>query len=53
MQDATPDVENALEVSYIEDMAFGECTPQRYRAVTERMPAAMQATMASIHPNWG
>ena len=46
---AAPDVENALEVSYIEDLALGECTPQRYRAVKGRMPAKLRADMARIH----
>lgn len=52
MREAAPDVENALGISYIEDLALGECTPQRYRAVKERMPAMLRAEMASIHPNW-
>lgn len=49
---AAPDVENALAVSYIEDLALGDCTPQRYCAVKERMPPRMRTEMASIHPNW-
>ena len=52
LSQATPDVENALGVSYIEDLALGECTPQRFRAVKERMPAKLRAVMARIHPNW-
>jgi hypothetical protein len=52
MNDAAPDVENALGVSYIEDLALGECTPQRYRAVKERMPPKLRAEMAAIHKNW-
>ena len=35
-----------------ETLALGECTPQRYRAVKERMPAKLRAEMADIHPNW-
>ena len=50
--EAAPDVENALGVSYIEDLAFGECTPQRYRAVKERMPAKLRVDMVRLHPNW-
>lgn len=49
---AAPDVENALAVSYIEDLALGECTPQRYRAVKERMSARLRAEMVDINPNW-
>ncbi len=52
LRDATSDVENALRVSYIEDLALGECSPGRYRAVRERMSAKLQAEMADIHENW-
>lgn len=52
LKDAAPDVENALRVSYVEDLALGECTPQRHRAVKECMPPEMRADMASIHDNW-
>ena len=49
---AAPDVANVLAISYIEDLALGERTPQRYRAVKERMPPKMRAELASIHPAW-
>jgi hypothetical protein len=52
LREAAPDVENALSVSYIEDLALGECTPKRYRAVKERMPAKLRAEMSGLHPNW-
>jgi len=52
LRDAAPDVDNALGVSYLEDLALGECTPQRYRAVKERMPSLMRAEMVAIHANW-
>ena len=52
LRDAAPDVENALAVSYIEDLALGGCTPLRYRAVKERMPPKLRAEMTSIHPVW-
>jgi hypothetical protein len=52
LRDAAPDVVNALSVSYLEDLALGECTPQRYGAVKERMPAKLRGAMAGIHPNW-
>ncbi len=38
MRDAAPEVENALSVSHLGDLALGECTSKRYRAVRERMP---------------
>jgi hypothetical protein len=52
MRDAVSAVENALAVSSMEDLALGGCTPQRYRAVKERMPAELRAEMARIHSNW-
>lgn len=52
LREVTADVENALRVSYIEDRALGECTPQRFRAVKERMPAKLRAEIARTHPNW-
>jgi hypothetical protein len=51
-REASPDVENALGVSYVEDLALGVCTPERYRAVKERMPATLREEMAGIHRNW-
>lgn len=39
---ANPDVENALEVSFLEDLALGECTPARRKAVKERMPWSLR-----------
>jgi hypothetical protein len=39
---ACPELRNALEVSYLEDLALGECTPARHRAVKERMPHALR-----------
>ncbi len=35
---AGPELRNALEVSYLEDLALGEWTPARHRAVEDRMP---------------
>lgn len=52
MHDADPEVENALGVSYLEELALGECTPERYRAVKERMPAKLRAEMAGIQKCW-
>ena len=52
MRDAGSEVENALSVSYLEDLALGECTPERYRAVKERMPAKMREEMVGIHTIW-
>ncbi len=49
---AGPDLRNALEVSYLEDLAFGECTPARHRAVKERMPQALRQVLIGYHPQW-
>jgi hypothetical protein len=50
--EADPELANAIEVSYLEDLALGECTPQRYRAVKERMPEALRKVLLSHHSNW-
>jgi hypothetical protein len=49
---ACPELRNALEVSYLEDLALGECTLARHRAVAERMPKALRAVLIGHHPNW-
>ena len=52
LRDAGPDLFNALEVSYLEDFALGECTPKRYEAVKQRMPKSLRAALISRHANW-
>ena len=52
LQNASPDVDNALRISYLEDLALGDCTSNRHRAVKERMPARMRAELIRIHSNW-
>jgi hypothetical protein len=49
---ADPALHNALEVSYLEDLALGECTPGRYRAVKKRMPQSLRQILVRHHPNW-
>jgi hypothetical protein len=49
---ADPDLRNALEISYLADFAFGECTPARHRAVKERMPRAMRTVLIQHHEQW-
>ena len=46
------DLRNALEVSYLEDMALGEFTPTRHRAIRERMPRELRAVLVEHHANW-
>jgi len=52
LPNAGPELLNALEVSYLEDFALGECTPERYRAVKERMPKSLRKVLVSHHANW-
>jgi hypothetical protein len=49
---ADPELRNALEVSYLEDLALGQCTPQRYEAVRERMPTTLRQILISHHDQW-
>jgi hypothetical protein len=49
LADASPEVDNALGVSYVEDLALGECTPARHRAVKERMPKNLRDEMIGIN----
>jgi len=49
---AGPELLNALEVSYLEDFALGECTPDRYRAVKERMPKSLRKILVRHHASW-
>lgn len=52
LRNAGPELLNALEVSYLEDFALGECTPQRHHAVQERIPKSLRMVLASHHPCW-
>jgi hypothetical protein len=49
---AGPELRNALEVSYLEDLALGECTPARHAAVKERMPQALRDILINHHRQW-
>jgi hypothetical protein len=44
---ATPEVENAIDVSYLESLAFSEWTEGRYRAL-KRMPGALRKVLLEI-----
>jgi hypothetical protein len=46
-QNATPEVENAIDVSYIEYLAFSEVTDTRLRAM-RRMPEGIRAVLLEI-----
>lgn len=49
---ADPALENALEISYLEDLALGEHTPERYRIVKERMPLQLRERMIVASEFW-
>jgi hypothetical protein len=49
---ATADLENAIDISYVEEIALSEATPQRYAAVRERMPPEMRAKLIAMHDQW-
>ena len=49
---AGPALSNALEVSYLEDLALGEFTPARHRAVRERTPRELRAVLISHRSHW-
>ena len=52
LEDAGPELQNALEVSYLTDLAFGEHMPQRHRIVKERMPPALRQRLIEAHEWW-
>jgi hypothetical protein len=49
---ADPELRNALEVSYLEDLALGECTPLRYQAIKERMSRPLREILIAHHQQW-
>jgi hypothetical protein len=49
---AGPELRNALEVSYLEDLALGGCSPARYQAVKERMPKTLRQILIAHHKQW-
>jgi hypothetical protein len=46
-ENATPEVENAIDVSYVEYLAFSEVTDNRHQAM-KRMPKAIRAVLLEI-----
>lgn len=52
LQDAGPELRNALDVSYLEDLALWKCTPARHHAVKERMPKSLRETLIRYHEQW-
>jgi hypothetical protein len=49
---ASPELRNALEVSYLEDLALGEFNAARHQAVRERMPRELREILIQHHAHW-
>jgi hypothetical protein len=49
---ADPEVENAIEVSFLEDFAIGEWTGARYEAVKTRCPEPLRSKLAAYDSRW-
>lgn len=52
LPDAGPELANALEISYLEDLAVGQHTPQRHRIVKDRMPPGLRRRLIAFHEWW-
>jgi hypothetical protein len=50
--EADSDVRNAIEVSFLEDFAFGEFTQARHEAVRSRMPRHLRDILIGIDEKW-
>lgn len=49
---AGPELRNALEISYLEDLAFGEWTPARHAAIKARMPRHLREILIGHRKEW-
>lgn len=49
---ATPELENAILISFLEDFALGEVTRGRYEATRERMPDRLRKIVVETSDNW-
>jgi hypothetical protein len=52
LPDADVAVQNAIEVSFIEDLALGEHTEARQRAIRDRASKTIRAKMRNINGFW-
>jgi len=52
LDEADPDLRNAIEVSFLEDFALGEFTRARHEAVRSRMPRRLREILVRIDPKW-
>ena len=51
-EDADPALANAIDVSFLEDFALGQCTEVRRRAIRERMPARLREQILAANERW-
>jgi hypothetical protein len=49
---ADDELRNALEVSYLEDLALGGWTAERHRIIRQRMPRVLREELIRIAPQW-
>jgi hypothetical protein len=52
LADAGPELENALAVSFIEDFALGEFTPEERKQIVSRTPRSIVEQLRQIHHYW-
>lgn len=52
LAEADPQLRNALEISYVEDLALGDFSPERHAAVKSRMPRSSRALVIEYNPRW-
>jgi hypothetical protein len=52
LSSADPELDNALRVSYLIDLALGKHTPEWYRVVKERMPKILHDQMVLASDYW-
>lgn len=52
LQNAGPELQNAIEVSFVEDFALGDYNAARHNAVRERMPARLRQSIIEVNPEW-
>ncbi len=51
-QAASPELANAIDVSFLEDFALGDHSEERLKAVRERMPRRLREQLVSVDDRW-
>jgi hypothetical protein len=52
LNDADPELKNAIEISFIEDLALGVQNKKRYDIVKDRAPKLLRDKMIEAHVFW-